>query len=69
MLVVDSKKNNTIGTYFNLFESYLKILVSTNICMSQRGLLNSRVDLNAFLKHLEIENQLPTEKTFFLKPQ
>lgn len=62
MLMFDTKKNSTIGTYFNLSERCFKILASTNICISQRELLSNRVDLDAFLKHLEVENQLLSEK-------
>lgn len=64
MLMVDTKKNSKIGTYFSLSESCYKILASTNICFFQRGLLNNRIYFDALLKHLEIENQLFTKKTF-----
>ena len=44
MLMVDTKKNSKIGTYFSLFESCYKILASTNICFFQRGLSSNRID-------------------------
>ena len=64
MLMVDTKKNSKIGTYFSLSESCYKILDSTTMCFFQRGLLNNRIYFDALLKHLEIENQLFTKKTF-----
>lgn len=46
--MIDSKKNSTVGNYFKLSESCSKVLASTNICISERGLLNNRVDLDVF---------------------